>query len=90
MAPCSLVGVCRRLRGVYCLHHQGDNDGGGTHLRNLRIFLRVYSAAFYKPVIFIFAAVRTESDIVNALGRDLKSLSSGYHSFVLGRSRVLS
>jgi hypothetical protein len=23
-APCSVVGVYRRFRGVYCLHHQGD------------------------------------------------------------------
>jgi hypothetical protein len=35
VAPCSLVGVERRFRGAYCLHHQGDecpNDGGSTHL----------------------------------------------------------
>jgi hypothetical protein len=24
VAPCSLVDVYRRFRGVYCLHHQGD------------------------------------------------------------------
>jgi hypothetical protein len=30
IALCSL-GVGRRFRGVYCLHHQGD-DGGSTHL----------------------------------------------------------
>jgi hypothetical protein len=24
VAPCSLVGVYRRFRDVYCLHHQGD------------------------------------------------------------------
>jgi hypothetical protein len=25
VAPCSLVEVYRRFRGVYCLHHQGDH-----------------------------------------------------------------
>jgi hypothetical protein len=25
IAPCNL-GVDRRLRGAYCLHHQGDHD----------------------------------------------------------------
>jgi hypothetical protein len=24
VAPCSLVDIYRRFRGVYCLHHQGD------------------------------------------------------------------
>jgi hypothetical protein len=24
IAPCSIVGVDRRFRDVYCLHHQGD------------------------------------------------------------------
>jgi hypothetical protein len=29
----SLVRVDRRFRGVYCLHHQGvTDDGGSTHL----------------------------------------------------------
>jgi hypothetical protein len=40
IAPCSLVGIDRCFRGVYCLHHQGDirmvihhpDDGGSTHL----------------------------------------------------------
>jgi hypothetical protein len=33
-APCSLVGVDRRFRGAYFIHHQGDDpdDGGSTHL----------------------------------------------------------
>jgi hypothetical protein len=24
VAPCGLVDIDRRLRGAYCLHHQGD------------------------------------------------------------------
>jgi hypothetical protein len=35
VAPCSLIGVDQRFRGVYCLHHQGDHrpdDGGSTRL----------------------------------------------------------
>jgi hypothetical protein len=31
VAPCSLVEVYRRFRGVYCLHHQGY-DGGSDVL----------------------------------------------------------
>jgi hypothetical protein len=31
VAACSLVGVDRCFRGVYCVHHLGD-DGGSTHL----------------------------------------------------------
>jgi hypothetical protein len=39
VAPCSLVGVDRRLRGAYCLHRQGHelihlpDDGGSTPTR---------------------------------------------------------
>jgi hypothetical protein len=35
VAPCGLIGVDQGFRGVYCLHHQGDDcpgDGGSTHL----------------------------------------------------------
>jgi hypothetical protein len=51
VAPCSLVGVDRRFRGVYCLHHQADDsvvrtasiramnhlpdDAGSTYLWNV-------------------------------------------------------
>jgi hypothetical protein len=30
--PCSLVEVDRLSRDMYPLHHQGDGDGGSTHL----------------------------------------------------------
>jgi hypothetical protein len=29
IAPCSLVEVDRRFRGMYCVHHQGDDEGRG-------------------------------------------------------------
>jgi hypothetical protein len=32
IASCSLVEVDRRFRGAHYLHHQGDDDGGSTHL----------------------------------------------------------
>jgi hypothetical protein len=38
VAPFSLIGVDRRFRGTYYLHHQGDHrleDGGGTHSESL-------------------------------------------------------
>jgi hypothetical protein len=34
VARCSL-GVDRRFKGAYCLYHQGDSDGGSTHLWNI-------------------------------------------------------
>jgi hypothetical protein len=40
IAPRSLVEVVGRFRGMYCLHHQGDesNDGGSTYLWNVVYF----------------------------------------------------
>jgi hypothetical protein len=32
VAPCSLVEVCRRFRGAFCLHHQNNDDGGNKNL----------------------------------------------------------
>jgi hypothetical protein len=29
VAPCGLVEVYRRFRGLYCLHHQGDEWAAG-------------------------------------------------------------
>jgi hypothetical protein len=39
IAPCGLVGVDRRFRGAYCLHHLGHrhHDWGSTHLWNVGI-----------------------------------------------------
>jgi len=42
IAPCSLVEVDRRFRGAYFLH-QGD-DGGSTHLWNVGLLQRDYTA----------------------------------------------
>jgi hypothetical protein len=47
IAPCSLVEVCRRLRGGCCLHHQGDvhrqttwrNIPEDSHLQTILSFL---------------------------------------------------
>jgi hypothetical protein len=32
VAPCSLVDIDRRFGGTYCLHHQGNADGGSKHI----------------------------------------------------------
>jgi hypothetical protein len=32
VALCSNVEVDRHFRCAYCLHHQGDDDGGSIHL----------------------------------------------------------
>jgi hypothetical protein len=34
-APCSLVKVYRRLKGSYCLRHQGPDNGSSKNLRNV-------------------------------------------------------
>jgi hypothetical protein len=47
VAPCSHVEVDHRLRGAYCLHHQGDHrpgDRGSTHLLNVGQLQRDYRA----------------------------------------------
>jgi hypothetical protein len=41
-APCSLLKVYRRFRGVYCFHHHGDD----------------YMAQFKKNCAFMLMAVR--------------------------------
>jgi hypothetical protein len=41
VAPCSLVDIDWRFRGVYCLHHRyRPGDGGSKHLWNVGQFLR--------------------------------------------------
>jgi hypothetical protein len=43
VAPCSLIEVFQRFRGTCCLHHQGDEDGGSKHLRNVGKLLPDYT-----------------------------------------------
>jgi hypothetical protein len=38
--PRSHVEVGRSFRGAYCLHHQGDDYGGSTHLWNVELLQR--------------------------------------------------
>jgi hypothetical protein len=44
VVPCSHVQFDRRFRGAYCLHHQGDDDVGSAHLRNVSPLQRQYTA----------------------------------------------
>jgi hypothetical protein len=48
IVPCRLVVVDRRFKGVYCLLCQGDlpDNGGSTHLRNVGLLQRDYSAQY--------------------------------------------
>jgi hypothetical protein len=46
IAPCSLVVVDRRVSGVYCLHHQGPDYAGSTHLRNVGLLQQDYKAQY--------------------------------------------
>jgi hypothetical protein len=48
MAPCSLVEVDRRFRGVYCLHYQGHFPEAirhipeGCHFLKMKLFILHY------------------------------------------------
>jgi hypothetical protein len=53
-APYSLVEVDRRFRIACC-----PDDGGSTHLWNVRAFTSLYCAIAQKAVLFILASVRT-------------------------------
>jgi hypothetical protein len=43
-APCSLVEVDRRFRGEYYLYHEGDDNSDSTHLWNVSLLHRDYTA----------------------------------------------
>jgi hypothetical protein len=32
VSPCTRVEIYQRFRGPFCLHHQGDDDGGSKDL----------------------------------------------------------
>jgi hypothetical protein len=40
VAPCSLVEVRQRFRGLYCLHHQGDDSRNVDKLRSVYTVLQ--------------------------------------------------
>jgi hypothetical protein len=46
-SPCSLVEAGQQFRGVYCLHHQGDDS------------MRLHGAISHEALFFIFDTVRT-------------------------------
>jgi hypothetical protein len=57
IAPCNLVGVDRRFRGAYCLHHHPD--GGSPHFSNVSTSTRLLYAVSQKALIFTLATVKT-------------------------------
>jgi hypothetical protein len=79
-APCSLVEVDRRFRGVYCLHYQGDNTkscniglplhfpdaGGRTPLWNFGL-LQVNHTALYRRRQSYWHSSLWEHEIWNVL-----------------------
>jgi hypothetical protein len=50
-APCRLAWVSQRFRGLYCLHHQGDEKSLQTHTR-------LHGTTTQKTAIFILTAMR--------------------------------
>jgi hypothetical protein len=54
-APCSLVLVDRRFRGVYYLHHLNYGDGGSTHVWNVGLVQRGYTALYPRRLTSLFS-----------------------------------
>jgi hypothetical protein len=46
VAPCNMVEFYRRIRGVYYLHYQGDDDGGSKNLWNVGKLLPDYTTQY--------------------------------------------
>jgi hypothetical protein len=46
ISPSSHVKLERRFRCVYCLHHQGDDDGGSMHIWNVSPLQCDYTALY--------------------------------------------
>jgi hypothetical protein len=68
IAPCSLVKVDRRFRGVYCLHHQGGLKGCHIHTRRRKDLK-------FKPCRYDQAASTScseDHDLSQNLGTSLK------------------
>jgi hypothetical protein len=65
IAPCSLVGVDWRFRGVYCLHYQGDQHyhlwKQWVRLKRRSVSPRLYGATSQKSVVLILAGMRTQN-----------------------------
>jgi hypothetical protein len=51
LAPCSLLEVCRRVRGACCLHHLPGN-GGSEYLWNIGELLPYYTALQTRRQLF--------------------------------------
>jgi hypothetical protein len=49
IAPCNLVGVDRRFRGAYCLHHHPD--GGSPHFSNVSLLQWDYSTLYLRKLL---------------------------------------
>jgi hypothetical protein len=46
IAPCSPVEVDLYFRGAYCLHYRSSDDGDSTHLWNVCLLQRDYTALY--------------------------------------------
>jgi hypothetical protein len=61
------LGIDRRFRGAYCIHHQGDEPAfiitltmeSVLSLKHLSTTVRLHSALSQKAVISMLSAVRT-------------------------------
>jgi hypothetical protein len=61
IAPCSLVEIDRRFRGVYCLH-QGDGLWRQyASLKRRSTSVRLHGAVFQKAIILIYQQVHVGS-----------------------------
>jgi hypothetical protein len=53
VVPCSIVGVDRRFTDAYCLHHQGDDGRGSTHLLIIGLLQRDTAALHPRRLSFL-------------------------------------
>jgi hypothetical protein len=76
VALISLVGVDRRLRDAYFLHHHHrPDDGGSTHLRNVGLLKRDYTAlhlrrlqsSSFRKFLFSFGYIISEARSIHSL-----------------------
>jgi hypothetical protein len=73
IASYSLRYLGRHFRGAYCVHHQGHDDGGSTHLWNDRIFQRHCMAQYPRK---LSSCVHSSPSVILSPNRWIKTTTS--------------
>jgi hypothetical protein len=69
VTPCSLVGVDRRFRGAYCLHHQGDESSSPT---------RLHGATSQKALTFMIVMIYSNNNWYNQTSSTHGEMKNAY------------